>query len=1249
MSTRDAYLRTLLAGCVVLQSLAPSVAPADPILGRLGRLVHEATYHGHEPATCEVGAIEDLAENIDWLEHHIDRYGSIVAKQPDIWGEARLTKHRDEYERVLFRKLGGFEYRLNAAIAQSDSSFLAQALALSAAASPGATQVGTNGPAAVQTVNSTSVNATTVNPDPFTVPQAATVFGKLEIAGADKIALEPTIELDQLSRYVQHLHELRRINEGDDTSDSPGYSMNLVRIPVSILPGKLTREGFGAEITVTATPALSDDLMPTTFRNLAINDVVDMLGLPITRTTEALINGQFSLTLATRSLIDLRPKLLAALGGADEGDGANRAAIVNAIGSLIENESARNALIEAITYGELLYAADEPALIESTTGDANFVVPEAPQTIRVLAANESSVLRDFQMSVASISNATSPAESQPFAASEAGDDSLGFIATLRQLRESLETKDSNAAATYLIRLHTEYIDVPELLLAVTWDAVEILEGNKLSESGVASPTGRMRRAQNPLSPTKLTSVIGIYNLIKISEDFEPSYFGRHNRWKGGRKGGISNCDEQRVDLLDVRRFLEAETDAAYNLLSTPEHAHLFEEFASPNSGLARQIQGLHLEEHSATGLDVAGLRHQFFYGLHNHPLRQEQGSGISACRVGQAPEVIPTPESSGPLTDEAKSCVEALAWAIVVEAALLNERLNQDIRKLAKAKEVYELNTQRDYYFFLPDTVNAPNSGLEDLQAEFEMATDVFQQYVRARWPIHVFAIDPREQDQNVADISMRKRELQFALAVGFVTGQIGGNSLTQYSRDLQTQIETVSLNRTAVGFGHGSDTFGWRFQPRVQALEVPGTLGALRETLCGPSRDYDLHHRQLEPGMRECVAVVLMPSFVPYADFDVRTNWYKLTNPKNSALTMKDTVRLSRAITAMRQTKAQCSQCQHLYRDGEVDRMMTRVEQLDRELPLQSMRALVPYENTLGGFEMFNTGVTDLSPELIGWYGSPGIVINDKGTNCYKCGCTATCAAGGVAPLTKTCKDGTTIVTETIPLPICEGEGTTVFLVGDNFSVHDTKVIAGGVCIPHVQLVSREIMRVTIPSCVNTVHLCENNKNCCYVAVYLATPYGVTNHLHIPVSTRSLPCECPPTPAPAGGSPAPAASGCTECDYDVNAEGWPVVPASVNELRPTGLRRLPVMPVVDEEVIHSELGKALIELKKLQESMQAQLTALQSRPVHAWEDSVVHVQVQPSEPIEHKWCDHDHPLLGQMKTQTMECWRNLRDQLPCY
>src|SRR5438874_6848535 len=44
------------------------------------------------------------------------------------------------------------------------------------------------------------------------------------------VTLEPSIYLDQKKRYLDHLNEIRRINEGDDTGDAPGYALNLIRL-----------------------------------------------------------------------------------------------------------------------------------------------------------------------------------------------------------------------------------------------------------------------------------------------------------------------------------------------------------------------------------------------------------------------------------------------------------------------------------------------------------------------------------------------------------------------------------------------------------------------------------------------------------------------------------------------------------------------------------------------------------------------------------------------------------------------------------------------------------------------------------------------------------------------------------------------------------------------------------------------------------------------------------------------------------
>ncbi|MEO0532196.1 MAG: hypothetical protein AAF266_16745, partial [Planctomycetota bacterium] len=287
MLGRSHPLRLLLVACITVQTLIPASARADHLFGRLKRFVGESTYHGTEPKSCSVNSIEQLAEHIDWMEHHIDTYGSVVAKQPDIWGEARLTKHRDEYERILFRELNQFKSTINASISQGDGAFLAQALALSNAAT-GATSTPAQVPEGAVTIDVANAQLRGVE------SPAATTFQRFGITDPDNptepgIKLEPTTYLDQMSRYLQHLHELRRVNEGDDTSDSPGYALNLVRMPVSILPGKLTREGFGAEITVTATPVISDDLLPTTFTKLVINDAVQQLRLPLTREVERLL------------------------------------------------------------------------------------------------------------------------------------------------------------------------------------------------------------------------------------------------------------------------------------------------------------------------------------------------------------------------------------------------------------------------------------------------------------------------------------------------------------------------------------------------------------------------------------------------------------------------------------------------------------------------------------------------------------------------------------------------------------------------------------------------------------------------------------------------------------------------------------------------------------------------------------------------------------------------------------------------
>ena len=92
------------------------------------------------------------------------------------------------------------------------------------------------------------------------------------------LGVDPTVYLDEKKRFLEHLNHIRRINQGPDQNDSSGYGLYLVRMPVSITPGEKTYQGFGAEVALHVEHEFTPDFLPTTFRNLVINDVVDQLG-----------------------------------------------------------------------------------------------------------------------------------------------------------------------------------------------------------------------------------------------------------------------------------------------------------------------------------------------------------------------------------------------------------------------------------------------------------------------------------------------------------------------------------------------------------------------------------------------------------------------------------------------------------------------------------------------------------------------------------------------------------------------------------------------------------------------------------------------------------------------------------------------------------------------------------------------------------------------------------------------------------
>ncbi|WLD13517.1 hypothetical protein [Planctellipticum variicoloris] len=865
-------------------------------------------------------SVERLAKQLDHVERSLQYYGRVTVKAPDVWGQARLTAFRQEFEREMAKQLTQFpEGSVQANIAVTDQAFLSEAIALGMASKTGTLPSmgapGADGEATGQTI-------TTVTSDLLAVPNTGEASGDSKIttnvitrtvpsglvSSTDKLTVEPEILLDQRKRYLDHLHQIRRINEGDDSVDAPGYALNLVRIPVSLIPGDKTRENYGAEVTLTVESHLSEELLASTFRELVINDLVDQLALPIVKIVEEVWDGLLRLEITIQDTAYLL--------------------------SLLESPKPSEQQLtefQANKFRALMPMVDFNLLTEENINDARTKAIKLRDTVRA------------------------------------------------------EVEESLARAT-----------------GSTWQG---------------ALTSRERRSRYAIPASQLVNVIGLRELMAISQ---AAFLARDR-----------NACRDRLGMTDVQAFLRNELQAAFDFLN-------------------------HSTGHSPDGVGSMPI----WYSTAVPPvaaIRRVDREDLKSCRDNLYGHDASAPNNS----------TQALAWAILVESVLLNQQLNEDLKRVSQDPSCHCVPAGQCYTFYGPDPDPA--------------AKMAFAEYVKCRWPVRVFALDPVTQQQNVTDAFSLRREMQVAIALAFSQRRVNAQSLTRYMRRIEQDIRTISLNQTVVGFGSGDDTFGWRFFPRVQTPGVESNLTVLTRDMLigGPGKDAMLKQRRMEPGMRECVALVVMPSFVKHVRFDVRTNWFPLVpchvpNAFKAGLTppsMEQTVEWSRMIKTMEDSVAMCIQDEHLYRDGEVERMLKRAHQLSQELPINTMHAQVPYENTLGGFEMFSSGVTDLAPELVGFYGAPG--INPDGD-------------------------------------------TELFLVGKNFSVTGTRVIAGNVNLSaasnQFSLLSRQVMQVSIPrgaqiesrQCTPRKEASDSCAPCdCndkYVEIRLATPYGVSSPLLVPV-----------------------------------------------------------------------------------------------------------------------------------------------------
>ena len=542
-----------------------------------------------------------------------------------------------------------------------------------------------------------------------------------------------------------------------------------------------------------------------------------------------------------------------------------------------------------------------------------------------------------------------------------------------------------------------------------------------------SPT-RLWKGYYPIASADLTNVLLVETFYRIAAEVQDRL---HTTAPSGS---------------EVRNLLRQELEVAYELMRGHEERNGPLADVGLIEAIVQQVQGRQFE--GRPGDRPAG----------------------TAGRADRDPEVNRLPAVYRVLISRLPGNLEqralgSLCWAIAVEAGLLNRQVREDMWRHGGTKAFVCPAGLPSLFFYSPNPTPEADAAFRD--------------YVKSRWPLIALALDPVTDQQNIADAYEHSRDLQLSLTGAFAAGRINANTLTRLMRQLRYDSEALALNRTVTAFGHGSDTFGWRFYPRYQApREDRSSLHAFGGLLAGgfdPAKG-----ARLEPGQRELTAAIIVPSFLRSIRLETASNWFKLNDPASQRLETPRMLEQSQRVSMLRQGLA-CAGDAARYRLDDLNRLDTRIDQLERMLPLQTHVLGLPYDHTLGGFELFTQGAMSLVPELVGYEGIEGI-------------------------------DSSRV--------------TDVLLVGKHLSLSGTRVIVSGVSVPEefTDFISRRALRVRLPiGLAPTTTIPVGPGTTPAYEVFVVTPSGTSNRLVIPwVAPLSTPMPVQ-MPVPSQHHPEPA------------------------------------------------------------------------------------------------------------------------------
>ncbi len=1073
------------------EALPPGDAPVAPMQGQQESHAHDSLLAKLNPFRhfdpSQPISVSELCWRLDCLTEELRNDGMILLKQPDVFSQARLTRFRNDFDTQMSTDLANFHLVLAARISRLDAATTTSTTALSGALSaPGTTHV-------TQPTTPTFMDTSKLFPtpsatvvDPTKGPLSSIGLANqgqgasASSAAALGLGVDPTVYLDEKKRFLEHLNQIRRISLGPDQNDSSGYGLYLVRMPVSIFPGERTYQGHGADLALNVEHEFPPDFLPSTFQNLVVNDLVDQSGPFV---YESIRSGFYEKYL--KRLQDAKSRQRA-LGTQNDRFVENVLAAVQVrilrADPASQQPGAKSDSITSKTKRQRREALTA-FILRSSQPLSGDIVMDRP------------ILDKIAMRLEALAEARHPDGGDLILIQTASliRRGLGFSHTLpaevagavERVLEELTPKCNlvsfNRLGPLVKKLYLtvlpddvqpldDFMEIPEqtrgsftrVMAANNGELARIQLARFTSLNKISLPSSRAGKQFYPIAPRELLDYLLEDNVYFMAKD------------------ALESSRTERVRVSDVRSYLRHTLTTAFYVMN------------SNTRRMSGQVPPLADEEYMDRLFEA--IRQREFADRREPDPRKKSNLELLNDELIQRLSLGRDNVRDTP--------IGALCWAIAVDAAILDKSLRGDARKVLEAHGLPcdHVDAVRFYY---PKGI--PN----------EPARDLFCEYVRTRWPIITFSLDPVTDQQNIADTFNLKRDLQLAVSFAFATGQINFNQLNTFRRQIEQSSDTIALNRTVTGFSFSNDNFGFRFTPRFQNPPNQRTnIGVIASQLIsgGPGPDYQVKKSKLESGMRELTAVLLIPEFLTTMRYNVSTNWFRLDDPEHLVFHTGRAMERGRRVQELRQAVLDaCSARQ--YRPDDLRVLKKKLAQLDAMLPMQSKVVQLPFENAANGFDLLSDGSTALAPELTGFSGVDVIKAPPSSTTAAAAGASPPAAASPAPPFPAPGTSGVQIVTtagtaattQTVSVSGGAASIADVFVFGKFLNLLDTRVIAGGRSAAF-QLLSREVIHVQIPANVTPTKTEDGT----YIEIYVATPNGISNSILVPYDPGT------PPPAPA-------------------------------------------------------------------------------------------------------------------------------------